>query len=410
MKKIISVLLVLGVALSFSACGKKDEKKQEVSATKVTVYETSSGEISSEVSYTGEIKAAEEGYVTPKSAGIIRQIMVDIGDYVNSGDTLAVLDDTDYRLAYNQALASYNSALAQYNSVTNGSIKQSSNQLQTALASAEIEYNNANDNYNRQKALYDAGAISRVALETAETRLKNAEINYNSAKNSYNITINEVNKDSERSAKAAVDSAKAALENAQNSLNNTVITAPVSGYVATNNANIGQMAAQGSPLFVIKSSDTVNAEVSVTETVIPYISVGTEASVSVESAGIENITGMVTEVNTVKDEKTGMYTVRIGIDNNDGKLKIGMFADIVMKTQSVKDAVVIPSDSLILEEDSYYVYVVNGDKAEKRTVKTGVENGDFTQITSGLKNGEKVVVTGKEYLSETNNKVKIVKE
>ena len=408
MKKILSVILTLCFCLSFFGCGKEEEDAQDTSATKVTVYKITNEDIISTVSYTGEIKAEDEGYVSPKSAGTVKSIYADIGDYVSIGQTLAVLDDTDYRLAYNQALAAYNSALASYNSVTNGSLKQTDNQLKSAVSSAEIEYNNARDNYNRQKALYDAGAISKVTLESAETRYKNAEINYNSAKSSYNITVNEVNKDSEKSAKAGVESARAALETAENSLKNTVVTAPISGYIASNNANIGQMATQGSPLFIIKSSDNVNAEVSVTESVIPYISIGTEANVSVESAGIENIGGKVTEVNTVKDDKTGMYTVRISIDNKDGKLKIGMFANISLNTQSVKGAVAVPSDSLILEDDSYYVYVANGDKAEKRKVEVGVENNEFTQITSGVKSGESVVVTGKEYLSEQNNKIKIV--
>lgn len=411
MKKIICLILTICISFTFFGCGKGENDDSNAAATKVTVCEAKIEDITNSVSYTGEIKAEDEGYVSPKSAGIIEAVYAEIGDYVTQGQTLAVLDDTDYRIAYNQALASYNSALASYNSVTNGTLKQTNNQLESALSQAEIEYNNAKDNLNRQKALYDAGAVSKVTLETAQTRYQNAEINYKSAKNSYNITVNEVNKDSEKSASAAVESARAALEAARNSLNNTSVTAPISGYIASNNAVVGQMAAQGTPLFVIKSSDSVNAEVSVTESVIPYINIGTEALVSVSSAGIENINGKVTEVNTVKDEQTGMYTVRIGIDNADGKLKIGMFANIKLKTQSVADAVVVPSESLILAEDSsYYVYVANGDKAEKREVEIGVENGDFSQIVSGLKSGEKVVVSGKEYISAENNAIEIVKD
>lgn len=410
MKKTLSTILLLSIIFTFSGCGKKTDENTKTVSTNVTVFEVLKEDISSDVTYTGEIKASDEGTVTPKVAGIIKGLYCDIGDYVSEGQTIAVLDDTDYKLAYNQALAGYNSALASYNSVTNGSVKQSQNQLQAALDSAQIAYNNALDNYNRQKVLYEAGAISRVAFESAETSLKNAEISLNNAKSSYNITINEVNKDSEKSASAGVESAKAALDMAQNNLNNTVVRAPISGYIASKNATVGQMAAQGTPIYTIKSSSVVNAEVSVTESVIPYVSIGTDAVITVDSANISNILGKVSEVGTVKDDKTGMYTVRISIDNPDGKLKIGMFADITLNTQNVSGAIVIPNNSIIQDDDKYYVYVVNGDFAEKKEIKTGISNNDYTQVKSGLKKGEKVVVSGKEYISDKNNKIKIVEK
>ena len=161
----------------------------------------------------------------------------DIGDYVEAGDVLAILDDTDYRLTYNQVLAAYNSAVSSYN--------QTNNQLQTAISAAEIEYNSALDNYNRQKALYDVGAISKVALESAEIRLKNAELNLRSSKSNYDTAVGST----QASAKAAVESAKASLDIAANNLKNTQIIAPISGYIASRNGNVGQIAAAGSPMF-----------------------------------------------------------------------------------------------------------------------------------------------------------------
>lgn len=391
----LAIILSVFILLFTSGCG---EKKQTVSeaAINVTVFDVAKMDISSEVKYMGEIKADEEAMVSPKTPGIIQAINVDIGSFVNEGDVLAVLDDTDYRIAYNQALAAYNSA-------TNGSALLNRNQLEASLSATQIEYNNATENYNRQKALYDAGGISKVAFETAEIRLKNAEINLDTAKKSYEITVNNINVDTEKSAKAALDAA-------YNNLNNTLIKAPISGYIATKNATIGQMAVQGSPIFVIKSTDIVNAEISVTESVIPYITNETKAVVNIESAGFDGIEGKVSAVSAVKHDTTGMYTVKVLIENPENKIKVGMFADIVLETESVADALVIPNDSVMQTDDEYYVYVVNGDVAEKRVVATGVSNNEFTQIVNGLNQNETVVVSGKEYLSENNNKIKIVEE
>ncbi|MBR0278194.1 MAG: efflux RND transporter periplasmic adaptor subunit [Clostridia bacterium] len=409
MKKITSICLIFTLIFVFCSCG-KEEKKEEKTATNVTVFVADKMDIGSTVKYTGEIKETELSSVSPKTSGTVDNLYCDIGDYVSKGQILATLDDTNYRLAYNQALAAYNSALAAYKSTTNGSVKQSENQLSSAVSAARIEYNNALDNYNRQKALYEAGAISKVAFESAQTRFDNAELNLKSAESSYNITINEVNIDTKESAQASVDSAKAALDSALNNLSNTDVVAPISGYIASRNANIGQMASQGVEMFVIKNSDEVYAELNVTESVIPYISIGTEAEISVDSADISNIKGNVTEVNTVKNDRTGMYTVRVRINNPENKLKVGMFADVTLLTKSVHDAVVVPSDSIIQLDDEKYVYVVNGDLAEKRIIKTGIDNNEYTEIISGLKSGDKVIVTGKEFISEKNNKIKIVKK
>lgn len=398
MKKSISIILLCVLSFAFAGCGNSDDEANNESGINVSVFEVTKADINSEVSYTGEIKAIEESDVAPKISATIMSLNYDIGDYVEAGDVLAVLDDTDYRLTYNQALAAYNSAVSSYN--------QTSNQLSTAISSAQIEYNSALDNYNRQKALYDVGAISKVALESAETRLENAKLNLNSANSNYNTAV----ANTQASAKSAVESAKASLDIATNSLNNTQIIAPISGYVASRNGNVGQMAGAGSPMFSIKNTEVVNIEISVTESVIPYITTDTKAIITVATADNLTIEGVVSTVNTVKSQQTGMYTARIRIDNKDDKLKLGMLADVSLQTQDSSNALVIPSNSVMQDEDGYYIYVVEDGIAKKRNINIGITNNDFTEVLSGIKENEIVVVSGKEYISEKNNKVNIVEE
>lgn len=398
MKKIVAYIAILCLIITLlSGCSNKEIEKPNT-VTNVTVHKISANDINSEVNYTGEIKALEESDVAPKVTATIRSFNCELGDFVNVGDVLAILDDTDYQIAYNQALAAYNTAY--------GSFKQMTLQLSTAISTAQIEYDNALLNYNRQKALYDAGAISQLALEGAETRLNTAELNLNSAKTNYDIAITSTY----ATAKASVDSAKAVLESATNNLNNTVITAPISGYVASKNGTLGQIVAAGNPMFSIKSTDVVNVEISVTESVIPYINIGTKASVSVSTASLNDIKGEVTVVNTVKNVQTGMYTVKIKIDNNDNLLKLGMMADVVIETQAKSGVIVIPSASIMQDDEGYSVYIVKDNKAEKRTITIGITNNDFTEVITGLSAGETVVVSGKEYLSKENNAVNIVEE
>ncbi len=347
---------------------------------------------------------------------------------------------------HNDAVAAYERAKKLYDNDTN-------------VISARNGYQTAKDNYTRSEELYSKGAISRVELDTARTSMENAKAsldtveannkaaldNANSAvistkenlenakitagaaldvakanvertKNSLdsaneNVSLTQIaNQESIETAEASVKSAEAALNIAKNNLNNTTITSPISGYVSARNVNAGQMVSPGVEIFAVKNSNTVDGEIKVTESVIPNVQVGTKAVVTIKSAGISDISGTVTLVNPVKDERTGMYTVRVTMDNAENKLKVGMFADITLITASVDEAVVIPSEAVMQSGDELYVYVANGDKAEKRVVTTGIEEGDYVQINSGINIGDKVIVSGKDYISETNNSIKIVSE
>ena len=461
-KKLVSIIAAVSM-LSMTGCGKEKtvSSDEAITGTNVSVYEVTETGITSSVTYTGEIKPAEVVSVSAKASGTAKSVNAQIGQYVRAGETLLVIDNTDYQLQYNQALAAYNSAQAAYNSTVGGSQQQSINSLRDAVTKAQQEYDNALSSYNREKELYenntnlvsaknalqnakdnyertqslfDMGAASQITLdsariayenadaavkaaesnlktgfETAKSRLSSAEINLKSAKESYDLTVNVLHPESEATAKAQVASAKAALDIAKNMLDNTTVTAPISGYVSSKNISRGEIVAQGAPLFTISDTSSVEGEISVTEIVIPSVQVGTPAIISVKAAGIENVSGSVSVVNSVKNEATGLYTVRVNIPNADSVLKSGMFAEIELITDTSENALTIPSEALMQEGSDYYVYVVDeaANTAEKRFITTGLASAEMTEITEGLAAGELIVVSGKEYLSEKNNQVNI---
>lgn len=415
MRKLTSILLSVAIIISMSACGGKDKAKEtankdELAATNVTAYTVKSQDISESVTYTGELKAAETASVTCMASAKITNVLVNVGDYVSAGTQLLTLDTQMLRLQYEQAQAAYNQALAAYNSTAGGATQQQVLAVEQSLSAAKIGYNTALDNYNREKSLFDIGATSELSLTNAKTALDNAQLNLETAQKNYDLTVNVVTPETSATAKAAVDSAKAAVSLAQTNLNNATVTAPISGFIAAKNVNKGQMASPGIELFSIKNTSSFNAEISVTESVIPSIKVGTPASVTVKSAGIEKIEGSVSLVNPTKNAQTGLYTVQVTVTNASDSLKEGMFADINLKTEMANSAVVVPVEALIQEGEGFYVYVISGDLAEKRTVETGISDGTFTEIKQGLAENEKVAVSGKDYITDANNKVKITGE
>lgn len=458
-KKTAAALIAATMLVTLVGCGEQPVKETAQTATNITAYTVTNGDIANNGSYTGEIKEGGIAGVSAKVSAKVIGINVDEGSYVNAGDVLAVLDSTDIQLSYNQALAAYNSAKANYDMTANSTTVQAETQARQAVSSAQIEHDNALASYNREKALYDGdtslvaaknalndanlnysrmqqlfalGSVSQTeldaaktsaenaqanvssleaakqsTLEAAKTRYENAVNNLKSAKETLNLTVNVTNEKSTSVAEANVASAKAALDIASNNLANTSITAPISGYIATKNLKNGQMTSLGVEIFSIVSTNSVEAEFNVTESVIPFVKVGTPAVVSVKSAGINDIEAAVTSVNQTKNSQTGLYAVKVSIANGDNLLKVGMFADIRLTLETSENVAYIPLDAVLQEDDTMYVYVTDGTTATRREVTLGISDGEYTEVTGGLSAGEQIVVKGKEYLSETNNLVNI---
>ena len=467
------------IVLSFAGCGgNKDKNVLEETAVNVTVSEAVKGNITKTENYTGEIKAVSVASVSSKVSANVKRIHVDVGDYVKAGDVIMTLDSKQYDLAQSQAQAAYNSAVAaknsavaakesavamrksataakegadaakqsavaaktgaeaSYNNVTGGSLEQSKVSMNQAVSNAQSAYDTALENYNRQKALYDIGAISQVAFDSAETSLNNAKVALEAAKANADLNESVVVPQTEasanagvsqaeagisqadagisqaeagvRQAEAGVNQAKVAVDIAKENVANCTIKAPISGYISSKNFNIGQMAAPGVEAFSIKDTASLDVEINVTESVIANISKGTKATVSIKSAKLEGIKGKVTAVGETKNEATGMFTVKVSIPNKNKKIKIGMLADVTLSTERAKKVLTVDYDSLISKNDKYYVYVARNNVAVKKEVEVGITDGKKAEIISGIKAGDMVILEGKDFLSDKNNKIRIV--
>ncbi len=426
-KKIAAIIMACALSVgALAGCSESGNVTDATDATEsgvnVNVSRAEVRNVETTAIYTGDIVTEDVAYVTSKVSAKVKSIKVELGDWVNAGQTLVVLDDSDFQFqkkqaqsAYDQAEAGYNSALVAYNNV-DGVNRQTAAQLLQAVNVAQVAYNDAKVNFERQSELYEKGTISLATYESAKSAYENASIAYEGAQKNYEIAVTVLAPGNVESAKSAVDSAKTAvdaaaigIENADRNIANTVITAPISGYISAKNVALGQFASAGVALFTISNTSEVYVEIKVTEAVIPHVKVGGKAKVTVSSAGIYDSECKISMVNPVKDAATGMYIVRVAVPNKDKTLKIGMFADVTIITEeSAKNTICVPTESLLREGDEYYVYVVVENIAEKRFVTIGVSDGEYTQITEGIEEGEDVVTQGKEYLSESNNYVNIV--
>lgn len=440
MKKIVlSTLCVLCISVSLISCN----NSSDIANVTVTKVKTSSS--IGDNTYTGNVESGEKVSIIPSASGKIKAINVEVGQSVKKGDILFTIDDTELTYKVNQAQANYDAAAITYDKTAGGSAKQAQNDAATALekaknelndsqsqyenntaiASAQTAYNDAKGNYDRTNSLYQADAATKVDLdnakskldsskaaldiakENAETRLNNAKASYAAASENASITNSILNPDNIASAKAQMDSSKAALDIANHQLENATVTAPIDGKISAKNISVGELAPTQTPSIVLENETALNVVIKVTETNIGAVSIGMPAKISLPSTGL-SYDGTVATISPSADEKTGMFDVKINITNPDDKIKVGMVTNTALTTSNEDNTLLIPSESVLNEDGSSYVYVINGDKLSKHTVTVGQPKNQYIEIKDGLTLDDQVVVQGSSNMKD-NGKFNIVK-
>lgn len=410
-KKILIGILSLSIILT--SCGKNTasttENKVEENTIAVQVAKVGKKTLYSQVSLNGKVKSKGEINIVPKLPGKVVMINFDVGQTVKKGDTLFTIEDKDVKLQVSQAEAALNIARQGLNRAKGGSAEQQINQLKTALVSAEINYKDALANYERTKALYDVGGVSKQALEMAESRMKVGEEQFKSAKTTLDLTQNKIMSENIATAEAQVKQAEAAYNIALSQLENTIVRAPIDGVVALKNIEVGAMASNAAPAMVIVDNSTVTVDVFVQENIINSLKIKDKVKVWVKAIGEGELEGEIISVGVAADVKTQNYPIKVKLPNDKGQLKGGMFAEVQISTDKKENLIVVPVASIVNEGEEKVIYVLNGDKAEKREIKTGILNNEFIQVVEGVKEGETVLVKGQNFIKD-DSKLQVVEE
>ncbi len=405
--------------------GAPEGEAEQQKATSVYVENPTTGTIKNQYTYSGTIAPHQQVDVTSTVPGKVSAVYYDVGDYVSAGATLFQMDTASLQNSVKSAQAGLTSAQTALKQVNGGATQSQISSLQnaitncensvenakTALDSAQVNLNKAQSDYDTNKQLFDVGGISQDALTNYENALTQAQNNYNNAsvglksaeealsqaQNNYNILVNQTINDNKETAQNAVNSASIALESAKKNLADATVKSPISGTVLECNVTAGATLAGGTP-FVIIDQSTVDVEVNASEQIISALSVGSEAEITVSTLS-STFTGYVSEI-APGANTDGTYTVKLNIDNSDGKLKSGMSAKVAFNKEISTDALVLSRDCVLNDDGEYYVFVAEGDKAVKTQVAIGVDGGNEIEITSGISADDLVVTKGQTYLSD----------
>ena len=353
------------------------------------------------VNVSSKVTANNEVNVMPKVSGTVKKVNVHIGDKVKAGDVLFEIDDTNQRIAAAQAAASLSTAQANYTMNVGANLENQVNQLQTSVASYEIQYNDLVRELENTKALYAVGAKSKQELDTLQSSADKLKLQLDTAKENLRLTRETTIGGTKKTAEAALEQAQLVYENAQTQLSYTKVKAEIDGVISACNVTVGSAASVQSPAMTIVNTDKLKFSFNIADDYINKISVGSKAYITISAAADTPYEGTVTHISPAANSTTMLYPVEIYIDNTDDKVKAGMFASLKLVVDKRENTVSVPLNAVLEKGGEQYVFIVDDKNvAHKKVVKTGIKNDKNIEITSGVQNGEKVVVVGQSFLSD----------
>lgn len=241
-------------------------------------------------------------------------------------------------------------------------------QFATTLNKAQEGLNVAKSSYDRISALYKEGAVSYQDYEQAQSTYLNAQQNYTAASDSYS---------------------------------NCTVTSPINGYVTSKNVAVGSIASSAAPALTVADVSTLQINTNVSEYIVSDLKVGDSVDVYISTLGKDAYKGIIQAISPAPAAGELTYPIKISISDDEGKIKAGMFAEIRIVSEEKKNTLCVPSDSVIMKNGTAVVVTLEkGNVPKYNEVTTGIDNGKYVEILSGIKEGDTIVISGQQYVTE----------
>lgn len=195
-------------------------------------------------------------------------------------------------------------------------------------------------------------------------------------------------------AEAQVEQAQVSVEVARSRLDDAQLSAPASGELVQFNVHLGDTVAPGAPVGTLVDATQYHVLVSIDETEIGSIAVGQLARIELDSFPDQILEGTVARINIGGENTQGIvtYAVRVDLATDTYDVKPLMTATVDIVAESKESALRVPNRAIKRDRDGRYVQVVGLGKLERVSIIVGVSNSTYTEVLSGLKEGDEVVV------------------
>ncbi len=364
--RVVPVLALGGGLLSallLAACSKEAAKPTAAPSLAVRVVRIQPRPLEEALDITGSLVSATAVDVKTRFAGRLVTLLKQQGDRVQKGELLAGLEETDARLALNQARATLDVAQASFDR-------------------AQVGEDHARRELDRAQNLLRSGGITDRDFQAAEMTARDARAQV-------------------KLAGAQVEQARQAVAVAQKRLSDCRIVSPINGEVDRKLYNPGGWVDVNALLYKLVDNQRLELETYVASSDLGPVRSGQKVRFSVAAYAGETFEATITHISAAVDVMNRSEPLRAAVPNPTRKLKAGMFVKGRIITGIKPSAIVVPVDAVWRRSgQAAYIYVVVNNEAKKREVKTGQEDADSIEITSGLARGETVVAEQNLELAE----------
>lgn len=315
------------------------------------VMQISAQELRDILPISGQLRAVNQSSVKALVSGEVTEVLVREGEAVQAGQILVKIDPREHQARLAQAKG--------------------------ALLAAQGQLSIATQTRDNNQALLDKGFISRNAFDTGFAQYQIAHAN--------------------------VESAIGARDVAQKAVTDTTIRAPITGLVSSRTVQPGEKVSTDNKLLEIINLRQLELESAVPTSDIMNVALGQEVSVKVEGLDAP-IKGTVARINPATQTGSRSILIYIRIDNPQGLLRAGMFAEAILTLSKKANVVSVPYMSVHQENGTSFVYEINNSQIVKRSVTVGMrglsEQGQSLEILDGLATGTTIIKTNLGTLKE----------
>lgn len=382
---VIVLVLLIGAAMAFSHGSTKIDPSKLAKVEK--------GDLAKSVVATGKVEPITKVEVKSKASGIVKKLYVEYGDRVKQGQLLAQLDKLEIEAQVEQSRAALLAADA--------NLKGAQADYERAKVDAEgPDVPLLQRAYERNLEMQKSGVVSQSALDDAEKDYKMAVNKQNVARAQVTVLQAKI-----AQSQAQVSEDQANLKQLEEQLSYTDIVSPIDGIVLSRDVEVGDAVSSilvlgSSATLVMTIGDTSKVYVKgkVDESDIGRVYLGQPARIKVESFKDKTFNGVVTKISPMGVEKDNVTTfeVRVSIDNATGELKAEMTANAEIILEEHKNVLQIPEGAIIYDKDRKASVEVPDPKAKdgqrKLAINIGISNGAKTEVMSGLKQGDQVIL------------------
>jgi HlyD family secretion protein len=357
------------------------------------------------ISANGTVQAERSINVSPKTSGMLKELLVKEGDRVRQGQILAYMDDSNLQGQLTQAKGQLESAQANLQLLLAGNRTQDIAQAQANLDDKQAVLRQAEQTLQQNQQLYQAGALSQRDLVNSQASRDSAQAQVRQTQQALSLQQEGSRPEEIAQARAQVVTAEGSLQTIQAQINDTIIRAPFSGIVTRKYADPGAFvtpttagsdvsSATSSSILSLASVNQVVAKVA--ETSIAQIKLGQSVTIQADAYPDRSFKGRVIQIatqSTVEQNVTN-FEVKTSVDDPQNSLRQGMNTSVMFNVGMLNQVLVVPTVAIVRQQNTSGVMVVaQGEAPAFRPITTGVTVGNKTVVRSGLKAGDRILLS-----------------